>query len=63
MSDDITDLTNTSGLENVNVQFSPRSHAVDGSPVMDAIVNVTVSLFWLFWYFGYFGYRTYGQFY
>ena len=41
MSDDITDLTNTSGLENVNVQFSPRSHAVDGSPVMDAIVNVT----------------------
>ena len=32
MSDDITDLTNTSGLENVNVQFSPRSHAVDGSP-------------------------------
>ena len=45
MSDDITDLTNTSGLENVNVQFSPRSHAVDGSPVMDAIVNVTVSLF------------------
>ena len=40
-SEDITDLTNTSGLENVNVQFSQRLHAVDGSPIMDAIVNVT----------------------